>query len=112
MFEAFYKKDLAKRLLMGRSASSDAEKMMISKLKAECGAAFTNKLEGMFKDVDLSKDALTSFRNSVCCVHAGLGNLRQDVPDADDAVLSLQLDSSDLVVISSMGSSSLPGFAM
>ena len=68
MFEAFYKKDLAKRLLMGRSASSDAEKMMISKLKAECGAAFTNKLEGMFKDVDLSKDALTSFRNSVCCI--------------------------------------------
>ena len=65
VFEAFYKKDLAKRLLMGRSASSDAEKMMISKLKAECGAAFTNKLEGMFKDVDLSRDALASFRNSV-----------------------------------------------
>ena len=65
MFEAFYKKDLAKRLLMGRSASSDAEKTMIGKLKAECGAAFTNKLEGMFKDVDLSKELLASFRNSV-----------------------------------------------
>lgn len=44
MFEAFYKKDLAKRLLLGKSASIDAEKSMISKLKAECGAQFTNKL--------------------------------------------------------------------
>ena len=27
VFEAFYKKDLAKRLLLGRSASNDAEKV-------------------------------------------------------------------------------------
>lgn len=33
MFEAFYKKDLAKRLLLGRSASVDAEKAMVAKLK-------------------------------------------------------------------------------
>ena len=33
VFEAFYKKDLAKRLLVGRSASVDAEKSMLSKLK-------------------------------------------------------------------------------
>ena len=33
MFEAFYKKDLSKRLLLGKSASIDAEKSMISKLK-------------------------------------------------------------------------------
>ncbi len=33
VFEAFYKKDLAKRLLLGRSASVDAEKAMIAKLK-------------------------------------------------------------------------------
>lgn len=32
MFEAFYKKDLAKRLLLGKSASIDAEKSMISKV--------------------------------------------------------------------------------
>ncbi|WMV14068.1 hypothetical protein MTR67_007453 [Solanum verrucosum] len=49
VFEAFYKKDLAKRLLLGKSASIDAEKSMISKLKTECGSQFTNKLEGMFK---------------------------------------------------------------
>lgn len=33
MFEAFYKKDLAKRLLLGKSASIDAEKSMISKVR-------------------------------------------------------------------------------
>jgi len=49
VFEAFYKKDLAKRLLLGRSVSIDAEKAAISKLKAECGSQFTSKLEGMFK---------------------------------------------------------------
>mmetsp|Transcript_22578 Transcript_22578/g.27227 ORF Transcript_22578/g.27227 Transcript_22578/m.27227 type:complete len:742 (+) Transcript_22578:315-2540(+) len=64
VFEAFYKKDLAKRLLLGKSASTDAEKSMIAKLKTECGSQFTNKLEGMFKDIDLSKDIMTSFRQS------------------------------------------------
>lgn len=33
MFEAFYKRDLAKRLLLGKSSSFDLEKSMISKLK-------------------------------------------------------------------------------
>ena len=33
VFEAFYKKDLAKRLLVGKSASVDAEKSMLTKLK-------------------------------------------------------------------------------
>ena len=37
VFEAFYKRDLAKRLLVGKSASVDSEKSMLSKLKAECG---------------------------------------------------------------------------
>jgi len=64
MFEAFYKKDLSKRLLLDKSASVDAEKSMISKLKAECGSGFTSKLEGMFKDVDLSRDVMTSFKES------------------------------------------------
>lgn len=54
MFEAFYKKDLAKRLLLGRSASMDAEKLMISKLKAGCGGNFTANIEGMFRWVGWS----------------------------------------------------------
>nr|XP_054770971.1 cullin-4A-like [Lytechinus pictus] len=62
VFEAFYKKDLAKRLLVGKSASVDAEKSMLSKLKQECGGAFTSKLEGMFKDMELSKDIMVAFK--------------------------------------------------
>lgn len=62
VFEAFYKKDLARRLLVGKSASVDSEKSMLSKLKAECGAGFTSKLEGMFKDMELSKDINAAFR--------------------------------------------------
>lgn len=62
VFEAFYKKDLAKRLLVGKSASVDAEKSMLSKLKQECGGAFTSKLEGMFKDMELSRDINVAFK--------------------------------------------------
>ncbi|CAF4042405.1 unnamed protein product [Adineta steineri] len=61
VFEAFYKKDLAKRLLVGKSASVDAEKSMLLKLKQECGNVFTSKLEGMFKDMELSKDIMIAF---------------------------------------------------
>ena len=61
VFEAFYKKDLAKRLLVGKSASTDAEKSMLSKLKQECGPGFTSKFEGMFKDMELSKDIMLDF---------------------------------------------------
>ncbi|KAI8802568.1 Cullin [Cladochytrium replicatum] len=64
VFEAFYKTDLAKRLLLNRSASVDSEKSMLSKLKAECGSGFTSKLEGMFKDMDVSKDIMASFRDT------------------------------------------------
>jgi cullin-4 len=72
IFEAFYKKDLAKRLLLGKSASIDAEKIMLSKLKSgnaffdhdftECGPGFTMKLEGMFKDMEISKEIMNTFK--------------------------------------------------
>ena len=66
-FEAFYKKDLAKRLLLNKSASVELERSMLAKLKTECGAAFTSKLEGMFKDVELSKDFMKEFQVRVSC---------------------------------------------
>ncbi|XP_075395964.1 cullin-4B-like [Tenrec ecaudatus] len=62
VFEAFYKKDLAKRLLLDKSASIDAEKSMLFKLKRECGISFTNKLQGMLKDMELSKDIMIQFK--------------------------------------------------
>jgi hypothetical protein len=61
-FEAFYKKDLARRLLMGRSASQDAERNMLTKLRGECGANFTQNLEQMFKDQELGKDEMESYK--------------------------------------------------
>ncbi len=44
VFEAFYKKDLARRLLMGRSASAEAEKSMLTRLK-------TGKRGSLFESV-------------------------------------------------------------
>lgn len=52
---------MAKRRLIGES-TSDAERSMLSKLKHQCGAAFTSKLEGMFKDLELSKDIIVHFK--------------------------------------------------
>ena len=62
VFEEFYKQTLAKRLLIGTSSSDDLERVMVSHLKSECGANFTNKLEGMFRDMDLSKTHLAEWR--------------------------------------------------
>ena len=42
VFEAFYEKDLAKRLLLGKSASFDAEKSMLLKLKQGMPVTATN----------------------------------------------------------------------
>lgn len=63
-FEAFYKKDLAKRLLLHKSISEDAEKSMIMRLRTECGSDFTQKLEGMFKDVEVSSELTAGFKAS------------------------------------------------
>lgn len=63
-FEAFYKRDLARRLLMDRSASHDAERTMLGKLKGECGANFTHNLEQMFKDKALARDEMEAYRQS------------------------------------------------
>jgi cullin 3 len=62
VFEHDYQVHLSTRLLAGTSESEHSEKSMISKLKTECGYQWTSKLEGMFKDVQLSKDLSTNFR--------------------------------------------------
>jgi cullin-4 len=62
IFEAFYKKDLARRLLMARSASADAERSMLTRLKTECGSGFTQNLEQMFKDVELAREEMQSYK--------------------------------------------------
>ncbi|CAG8540312.1 13355_t:CDS:10 [Funneliformis caledonium] len=63
VFERYYKQHLAKRLLLGRSVSDDAERGMIGKLKVECGYQFTTKLEGMFNDMRISADTMADFKD-------------------------------------------------
>ncbi|VDM31195.1 unnamed protein product [Hydatigera taeniaeformis] len=62
VFRAFYSSQLARRLLLGRSASVDAEKAVLSRLKHECGFNYTRKMELMFQDIQLSLELSRSFR--------------------------------------------------
>lgn len=72
LFERYYKQHLAKRLLLGKCLSDDSEKNMISKLKTECGCQFTSKLEGMFKDINVSNTMNEEFRNHVNSIQIDL----------------------------------------
>ncbi|KAI5279604.1 Cullin-4A, partial [Ascosphaera aggregata] len=63
VFEAFYKNDLARRLLMGRSVNNEAEKSMLIKLRSECGSQFTHNLETMFKDTDLARSEMSAYNS-------------------------------------------------
>ncbi|KAJ1945094.1 hypothetical protein FBU59_002413, partial [Linderina macrospora] len=63
-FEHYYKLHLARRLLFGRTVSDDAEQSLVSKLKVECGSQFTQKLEGMFKDIQLSADLVQAVKEA------------------------------------------------
>jgi cullin 3 len=65
MFERYYKKHLARRLLHGKSESADVEKQMISRMKLEIGNSFTIKLEGMFKDMTMSEDLTSGYRTHI-----------------------------------------------
>ncbi|KAI9788156.1 MAG: Cullin-3 [Peltula sp. TS41687] len=71
LFEAYYKKHLSKRLLGGRSISNDVEKQMISKMKLELGNHFTQKMEGMFKDISVSEELSTGFKTHVSQLDGG-----------------------------------------
>ncbi|RKO99909.1 hypothetical protein CXG81DRAFT_27362 [Caulochytrium protostelioides] len=62
VFEACYKKLLATRLLLDRSASVARERSMLGKLRRECGSGFTYQLDGMFKDMDESEVLMTAYQ--------------------------------------------------
>lgn len=62
VFQKFYQKKLAQRLVNGGSASDDAESSMISKLKEVSGYDYTNKLTRMFSDVNVSRDVTEKFK--------------------------------------------------
>ncbi|KAK7110117.1 cullin-2-like [Littorina saxatilis] len=62
IFQRFYARMLAKRLIYSLSQSMDAEEAMINKLKQACGYEFTNKLHRMFTDMSVSNDHNTGFQ--------------------------------------------------
>lgn len=62
IFESYYKAHLAKRLLNSKSLSDDIERSMIAKLKMEIGTSFTSKLEGMFRDMKISKEMMADYK--------------------------------------------------
>lgn len=53
VFSKYYQKDLAKRLLTGKS-NDDAERAVISSLKGQCGVEWSRKLQKMFEDEQVS----------------------------------------------------------
>ena len=65
LFAEIYRNQLAKRLLNQRSASDDAEKVMIAKLKMQCGTHFTSKMEGMLSDLAVGTDQRSEFEEKM-----------------------------------------------
>ncbi|MCJ1408542.1 hypothetical protein MMC19_002617 [Ptychographa xylographoides] len=63
VFQKFYSRMLAKRLVHTSSASDEAETSMIGKLKEACGFEYTNKLQRMFQDIITSKDLNSNYKD-------------------------------------------------
>uniref|UniRef100_T1JK90 Cullin family profile domain-containing protein n=1 Tax=Strigamia maritima TaxID=126957 RepID=T1JK90_STRMM len=73
IFQKFYARMLAKRLIHGQSMSMDAEEGMINRLKQACGYEFTNKLHRMFTDMSVSADLNNKFSSFLKSETAELG---------------------------------------
>ncbi|KAL4711200.1 hypothetical protein ACJJTC_019041 [Scirpophaga incertulas] len=62
VFQKYYARALARRLIHQLSVSMEQEEAMINRLKAACGYEFTNKLHRMFTDVAVSADLNAKFQ--------------------------------------------------
>ncbi|KAI1609945.1 Cullin 3 [Exophiala viscosa] len=65
LFETYYKRHMAKRLLMKKSVSREMERQMLSKMKMKIGNQFTQKLEGLIRDTELSDNLSTQYKEYV-----------------------------------------------
>ena len=86
VFEAYYKNHLAKRLLGNKSGSEEAERAMVSLLKAECGYQFTSKLEGMFNDMRISKETAEKYRSHKKSLNNTVSNDSRDAENGGKPV--------------------------
>ena len=73
IFQKFYSKNMARRLIFSQLASMDAEESMINKLKQVCGYEFTAKLHRMFTDIGVSNELKESFNANLRQKNAQLG---------------------------------------
>jgi len=62
LFQLEYAKKFSDRLIQNRSLSLIAEKTLISKLKAEAGVAYVNKMTSMMQDLETSKTEMDLYR--------------------------------------------------
>ncbi|XP_027181813.1 cullin-1-like [Coffea eugenioides] len=62
LFAEFYRKKLSRRLLFDKSANDDHERLILTKLKQQCGGQFTSKMEGMVTDLTLAKENQNHFQ--------------------------------------------------
>lgn len=104
LFETYYKKHLSRRLLMKRSASMDAERQMISKMKMEVGNQFTQRIESMFKDMTVSEDLTTNYKEHV----ARNGDPDQKSADLEINVLTSTMWPMEIMANTKDGSVQLP----
>ena len=65
LFQTYYQRHLARRLLHGKSESHDVEKQIISRMKQELGQQFTSKFEGMFRDLTTSSELTSGYREHI-----------------------------------------------
>ncbi|PHT44468.1 Cullin-2 [Capsicum baccatum] len=65
VFAEFYRKKLSRRLLFDRSGNEEHERLILSKLKQQCGGQFTSKMEGMVTDLSLVKENQTHFQEYI-----------------------------------------------
>ncbi|KAG5931288.1 hypothetical protein E4U53_001848 [Claviceps sorghi] len=71
LFQTYYQRHLARRLLHGKSESHDVEKQIISRMKQELGQQFTVKFEGMFRDLVTSSELTSTYREHAANVSDG-----------------------------------------
>ena len=65
IYQKFYSKYLAKRLISGKIISEDAENSMISILKGLCGMEFTSRFQTMTKDLVASRELSAKYKSSL-----------------------------------------------
>ena len=63
VFQEFYLRGLSRRLLLKKSSSTDSERVMIARLRPECGTEFSQRSDAMIKDFSDSNSLNTEYKH-------------------------------------------------